>query len=43
MLNEREVQYRLKCAKDQEVPITNYGMLIAQVHGILKRSLEFLE
>ena len=43
MLNEREVQYRLKCATDQEVPITNYGMLIAQVHGILKRSLEFLE
>ena len=39
MLNEREVRYRAKCAADQGVPITNYGILIAQIHGILKRSL----
>lgn len=40
MLNEREVQYRTKCAVDQGVPITNYGTFIAYVNGILKRSLE---
>ena len=40
MLNEREMKYRLACAKDQGVAMTNYGILIAYVHGILKRSLE---
>ncbi len=40
MLGEREVRYRMKCAADQNVPITNYGTLIAHLNGILKRSLE---
>ena len=40
MLNEREVRYRTKCAVDQGVPITNYGILIAYLNGILKRSVE---
>ena len=40
MLNEREVRYRMKCAVDQGVPITNYGILIANLNGILKRSVE---
>ena len=40
MLNEREVRYRMKCAVDQGVPITNYGILIAHLNGILKRSIE---
>ena len=39
MLNGREVQYRMKCAADQQVPITNYGIAIAYMQGILKRSL----
>ena len=39
MLNEREIKYRIACCQDQGVPITNYGILIAQVTGILKRSL----
>jgi [FeFe] hydrogenase H-cluster maturation GTPase HydF len=39
MLNEREMKYRVKCALDQNVPITNYGVLIAYMQGILKRSL----
>ena len=39
MLNEREMQYRYRCAADQNVPMTNYGLCIAYVHGILKRSL----
>ena len=40
MLNEREVRYRMKCAKDQGVPMTNYGIAIAHLHGILKRSVQ---
>lgn len=40
MLNEREMKYRLSCAKDQRVPMTNYGILIAYTQGILKRSVE---
>ena len=39
MLNEREVRYRTKCAVDQNVPITNYGTLIAYLNGILKPSV----
>ncbi len=39
MLSEREVSSRAKNAADQNIPITNYGTMIAFVHGILKRSL----
>lgn len=40
MLNEREMKYRIACCQDQNIPITNYGILIALVTGILERSLE---
>ena len=40
MLNEREMKYRLKCAGDASVPITNYGTAIAYMKGILERSIE---
>lgn len=40
MLNEREMTYRMKCAEDNGVPMTNYGTAIAYMNGILKRSLE---
>lgn len=40
MLNEREMKARIARAVAQNVPITNYGICIAQVHGILKRSVE---
>lgn len=40
MLNEREMKYRMKCAKEAEVPMTNYGVAIAFMKGILERSLE---
>ncbi len=43
MLNEREVQYRMKCAQDQGVPFTNYGTVIALTQGILSRSLEIFD
>lgn len=40
MLNEREMKHRIKCAQNQYIPITNYGVLIAHIQGILKRSIE---
>lgn len=40
MLNDREMKARIAHAVAQNVPITNYGICIAQVHGILKRSVE---
>lgn len=38
-LNEREMKYRLKCAEDQQIPMTNYGICIAYINGILERSI----
>lgn len=40
MLTEKEIGYRLKTAKEHGVPIVNYGVAIAQMHGILRRSLQ---
>lgn len=40
MLNEREMKYRYSCAADQGIPMTNYGIAIAYMKGILKRSVE---
>lgn len=40
MLNEAEVTSRRNRAREQGVPFTNYGIAIAQMHGILRRSLE---
>ena len=40
MLTAREMKYRLRHARDCGVPITNYGIAIAKMHGILDRSLE---
>ena len=39
MLNEREMQYRVKHTLDSGTPITNYGAAIAHMNGILRRSL----
>lgn len=39
-LNAKEMKYRVKCAQDQNIPITNYGILIAYIQGILKRTVE---
>ena len=38
MLNEREMKYRQKCAQDQNIPMTNYGIAIAYMNGILRRA-----
>ncbi len=40
MLNEREMKSRIERAEAAGVPIVNYGVAIAQMHGILRRSLE---
>lgn len=42
-LNEREMKYRIRCSVDQEIPITNYGIFIAYMKGILERSIEPFE
>lgn len=42
MINEREVRYRMKCATNQEIPVTNYGIAIAYMKGILDRSTEII-
>ena len=39
MLNEKEMQHRLSIAKEQGAKMTNYGICIAYIHGILERSL----
>ncbi|HMM22597.1 MAG TPA: [FeFe] hydrogenase H-cluster maturation GTPase HydF [Selenomonadales bacterium] len=39
MLNRREMLHRLSAAREADVPIVNYGVLIAYVHGILHRTL----
>lgn len=40
MLTEREMQYRVRYAADSGIPMSNYGIVIAHTHGILRRSLE---
>ena len=40
MLTEREIQYRRRFCEENNVPITNYGTAIAQINGILEKSLK---
>ncbi|MBC7325784.1 MAG: [FeFe] hydrogenase H-cluster maturation GTPase HydF, partial [Moorella sp. (in: Bacteria)] len=40
MINRREMLYRIQLAREAGVPIVNYGVLLAFVHGILERALE---
>ena len=40
MLNEKEMQHRIRTAVGTQIPITNYGIAIAYMNGILKRSVE---
>ncbi|MCL2762302.1 MAG: [FeFe] hydrogenase H-cluster maturation GTPase HydF [Treponema sp.] len=42
MLNDREMHYRQRCAEDQHIPFTNYGIAIAHMQGILERSITLL-
>lgn len=40
MITERDVMSRMEKAKEENVPFTNYGITIAYMNGILKRSIE---
>ncbi len=40
MLNEREMKYRIAHAQDEGIPMTNYGILISYVNGILPRAVQ---
>jgi hypothetical protein len=37
------MEYRIESAKQQNIPITNYGVLIAYMHGILDRASEVFQ
>jgi hypothetical protein len=39
MLNEKEMAHRMEIAEQAGVPMVNYGVAIAHIHGILKKSL----
>ena len=39
MLNEKEMMSRMMYAKNRNIPVTNYGIAIAHMNGILERSL----
>lgn len=41
MLNENEIRYRTNKCEEQNVPVTNYGISLAYMNGILERSIEF--
>ena len=43
MLNQREMAYRINSATAESTPMVNYGVLIAHIHGILRRSLSPFE
>lgn len=40
MINRKEMLYRIFSAKEKSVPIINYGVLIAYLHGIMPRAIE---
>ena len=40
VLNEKEMKYRIRCAEDAGIPMTNYGTAIAHMNGILERALK---
>lgn len=42
MLNDAEMKARIAGSKKDEIPMTNYGMVIAEMTGILERSMEIL-
>lgn len=43
MLNEREMKYRIARAEDDGIPMTNYGILISYINGILQRAVQPLD
>jgi len=43
MLNEAEMKHRIAICKEKGVPVVNYGIAIAQMNGILKRSISMFK
>ncbi len=43
MVNRKEIQSRIKICRDNNIPITNYGILLAYLNGILDRSVEIFD
>ena len=43
MLNEKEMKYRIRVCTESGVPVVNYGMAIAKMHGIFERSIELFK
>lgn len=41
-LNEKEMKHRMNLAKEQNVPMVNYGVAIAEMSGILERSVQVM-
>ena len=42
MLTEREMKTRISLAEEQQIPISNYGIIIAKINGILERAVKML-
>ena len=43
MLTEREMKTRIALSAEQQIPISNYGIVIAKINGILKRATKPLK
>ena len=43
MITTRDIAHRIKSAKQQNIPIINYGIAIAHMNGILDRSIELFK
>jgi hypothetical protein len=40
MQTHRQLQHRLDQCREAGVPVTNYGLLLAHLNGILERAME---
>ena len=43
MLTEREMKSRIALATEKQIPISNYGIIIAKINGILDRAIKPLQ
>ena len=43
MLTEREMKSRISLSSEQQIPLSNYGIVIAKINGILERATKPLK
>ncbi len=43
MINNKAIQHRINICNENNIPLTNYGVLLAYLNGILSRSIEVFE